>query len=53
MINPVLSPGTRVGHNEIRSPIGEGEMGQVYRAHEARLDREVAIKVLPGDEWLL
>ena len=41
-----LSPGTRLGAYEIVSPLGAGGMGEVYRAHDARLDREVAIKVL-------
>ena len=40
--------GTRLGRYEIRSKIGEGGMGEVYRAFDATLNREVAIKVLPA-----
>src|SRR5215212_9162641 len=42
-----LAPGSRVGPYEILSPIGAGGMGEVYRARDARLNREVAIKALP------
>lgn len=44
-----LSPGTRLGPYEILSAIGAGGMGEVYRAKDTRLDRTVAIKVLPSD----
>jgi serine/threonine protein kinase len=42
-----LTPGTRLGPYEIVSAIGEGGMGAVFRARDTRLDRDVAIKVLP------
>jgi Tol biopolymer transport system component len=43
-----LAPGTRLGPYEIVSPIGAGGMGEVYRASDSRLGRDVAIKVLPA-----
>ncbi|MBI4475003.1 MAG: protein kinase [Acidobacteria bacterium] len=43
-----LEPGTKLGGYEIRGPIGAGGMGEVYSAHDERLDRDVAIKVLPA-----
>ncbi len=42
-----LSAGTRLGTYEILAPIGAGGMGEVYRARDRKLDRDVAIKVLP------
>src|SRR5204862_4710300 len=42
-----LAPGTRLGPYEIVAPIGAGGMGVVYRARDPRLEREVAIKLLP------
>src|SRR5512140_921595 len=44
-----LVAGTRLGPYEIQSPIGAGGMGEVYKARDTRLDRTVAIKVLPPD----
>src|SRR3712207_1877703 len=42
-----LAPGTRLGAYQVVSPIGAGGMGEVYRALDTRLDRHVAIKILP------
>src|ERR1700682_506287 len=44
-----LSAGIKLGPYEIQSLIGAGGMGEVYKAHDTRLDRTVAIKVLPAD----
>jgi Tol biopolymer transport system component/predicted Ser/Thr protein kinase len=44
-----LAAGTRLGPYEVLGPIGAGGMGEVYRARDPRLGREVAIKVLPAD----
>ena len=43
-----IAAGTKLGPYEIQSPLGAGGMGEVYRARDTRLDREVAIKILPG-----
>jgi len=42
-----LTPGTRLGVYEVTAQIGEGGMGQVYRATDTKLKRQVAIKILP------
>ncbi len=42
-----ISPGTRLGSYEVTALIGQGGMGEVYKAKDTRLDRTVAIKVLP------
>jgi serine/threonine protein kinase len=52
-----LASGTKLGDYEIRSLIGEGGMGEVYRTRDPKLGRDVAVKVLPGSylsdvDWL-
>ncbi|MBK9706125.1 MAG: hypothetical protein IPO77_03705 [Acidobacteria bacterium] len=44
-----FTTGTKLGAYEILAPIGKGGMGEVWRARDTRLNREVAIKVLPAD----
>src|SRR5215471_7391301 len=44
-----MAAGVRLGPYEIVGPLGAGGMGEVYRARDSRLNREVAIKVLPAD----
>src|SRR5215470_2686571 len=43
-----LVPGTHLGPYEIQCPLGAGGMGEVYRARDTRLERSVAIKILPA-----
>jgi len=47
-----MTAGEKLGHYEIIAPIGAGGMGEVYRARDPRLNRDVAIKLLPryGDK---
>jgi len=40
-----IAAGSRFGHDEMVAPLGAGRMGEVWRARDARLDREVAIKL--------
>jgi serine/threonine protein kinase/dipeptidyl aminopeptidase/acylaminoacyl peptidase len=44
-----LATGTKLGRYEIRSQLGVGGMGEVYLAHDIKLDRKVALKILPGE----
>src|SRR5437868_13633416 len=44
-----IAAGAKLGRYEIRSKIGAGGMGEVYLALDARLDRKVALKLLPAD----
>jgi serine/threonine-protein kinase len=48
-MDSTFSPGTRLGHYEIRSQIGKGGMGEVYLAKDTKLDRSVALKILPPE----
>src|SRR5439155_3954590 len=44
-----ITPGTRIGSYEITTPLGKGGMGEVNRARDTKLKREVAIKILPDE----
>ena len=43
-----LTVDSRLGHYDVTAKIGEGGMGEVYRARDTKLDRDVALKVLPS-----
>src|SRR5271166_4925901 len=43
-----LTPGSRLGPYEVLAPLGAGGMGEVYRARDTKLNRQVALKVLPA-----
>ena len=43
-----LDVGSRLGHYDVTALIGEGGMGQVYRARDTKLDRDVALKISPA-----
>ena len=47
LTSSTLEPGTRLGPYEVVAPLGVGGMGEVYRALDPRLEREIAVKVLP------
>jgi serine/threonine protein kinase len=44
-----VAPGTRLGPYEIRAPLGAGGMGEVYRATDTKLGRDIALKILPTE----
>ena len=48
---PNLAAGSKLGPSEIRSLLGVGGMGEVYRSHDTRLGRNVALKVAPWSWW--
>ncbi len=48
-MNSPLASGTKLGRYEIRSPLGAGGMGEVYLVQDTKLDRKVALKIVPSE----
>jgi len=51
-MSSTLQPGARLGHYEVKSQLGAGGMGEVYLAQDTKLDRKVALKILPAKSLL-